>query len=120
MTLIYNDTQSCLKFDCLPYLFKPIPAKSGYSVMRVLGFVRGERVYADIQMASGRYYADVVTGTLYQSNGQRLGGATALPVATLEHCTLEEAKDWVAGAKRREKQTGAQVWMAQGVPGVLE
>ena len=114
------DSRTCLTADSLAYFFRDQPKNGRLCGYQVRGFVRGARVYADIQMPSGRYYADVVTGTLYQSNGQRLGGATALPVATLEPCTLDEAKSWVSGSKRREKQTGAKVWAAQGVPGVLE
>lgn len=117
--MILDDTKSCLSSTTLPYLFKPIPASAMYASLRVFGFVRGERVYADIGVGEARFYADVVTGALFSGTGKRAGSQRSIDVGVLKPCTLADAKAWVAGASLREKASGLKVWAAQGVPGVL-
>ena len=107
--MIYDETKTCLTTECLPYLFKPIPKKSKFSALRVLGYVRGYRVYAKIKVGDATHYVDVITGSLYFELIHRT-----------QPCTLEDAQGWVAGAKAREKAIGAKVWASQGIPGVLE
>ncbi len=118
--MIYDDTKSCLSANCLPYLFKPAAKNGPYSALRVLGFVRGERVYADIAVGKSRFYADVVTGALFSPvTGLRSGSARRIDVGACKACTLADAKSWVSGGTRREKSNGLKVWAAQGLPGVL-